>query len=80
MSSGVGRRLSLDPALLWLWGRMAAVPLIQLLAWEIPYAVGVALKKNHNKISSHTYLEDYFKKTKLVGIGKDVEKLELLFH
>ena len=34
-----------DPAWLWLWCRLVAVALIQPLAWEIPYATGVALKK-----------------------------------
>ena len=38
-----------DPALLWLWCRPAAVSLIRLLAWELPYAVGVALKKQKKK-------------------------------
>ena len=31
-----------DPVLLWLWYRLMA--LIQPLAWELPYAAGVALK------------------------------------
>ena len=31
--------------LLWLWCRLAAVALIGPLAWELPYAAGVALKK-----------------------------------
>ena len=34
-----------DPALLWLWCRPAAVTPIRPLAWEPPYAVGVALKR-----------------------------------
>jgi len=34
-----------DPALLWLWHRRAATALIGPLAWEPPYAVGVALEK-----------------------------------
>jgi len=34
----------LDPALLWLWGRLAATTPVQLPAWELPYAMGVALK------------------------------------
>ena len=29
------------PMLLWLWYRPAAVVLIQLLAWELPYATNV---------------------------------------
>ena len=38
------------PLLLWLWYRPAAVARVQLLAWELPYAMGVALKsKQTNK-------------------------------
>ena len=41
-----------DLALLWLWQRLAATARISPLAWECPYASGVALKrpKNKNKI------------------------------
>ena len=46
MSCGVGRRCGLDPALLWLWRRLAATAPIRPLAWEPPYAEGVALKSN----------------------------------
>ena len=42
MSCVVGRRRGLDPMLLWLWHRPAAAALIWPLAWELPYAVGVA--------------------------------------
>ena len=49
MSCGVGHRCSLDPALLWLWCRPAAVTLIRALAWELPYAVNGALKKKKKK-------------------------------
>ena len=49
MSCGVGRRHGLDPVLLWLWCRPAAVAPIQCLAWEPPYAAGVALKKQKQK-------------------------------
>ena len=54
MSSGVGHRRSSDPALLWLWCRLAATAPIRPLAWEPPYATGVALrnlKKNFFKVS-----------------------------
>ena len=34
-----------DPALLWLWCRVAATALIWLLAWEPPCATGAALKR-----------------------------------
>jgi len=50
MSCGIGYRHGLDPALLWLWCRPAAIVPIRLLAWEPPYATGAALKnKNKNK-------------------------------
>ena len=35
----------LDPTLLWLWCRRAAVALIRPLAWEPPYAMGMDLKR-----------------------------------
>ena len=35
--------------LLWLWRRPAAVAPIQPLDWELPYAVGVALKSKIKK-------------------------------
>ena len=47
MSCGVGS----DAALLWLWRRPAAVAPIQPLAWERPYAVGVALKGKNEVIN-----------------------------
>ena len=37
------------PALLWLWCRLAATALIRPLAWEPPYATGVALKRPKKK-------------------------------
>ena len=45
MSCGVGQRHGSDPSLLWLWSRPAATAVIRPLAWEPPYAVGVALEK-----------------------------------
>ena len=45
MSCAVDCRRGLDPVLLWLWYRLAAAALIQPLAWEPPYAVGTALKR-----------------------------------
>ena len=49
MSHGVGRRHCLDPALLWLWCRLAALAPIRPLAWELPYATGAALEKDKEK-------------------------------
>ena len=61
MSRDVGRRHSLDLALLWLWCRPAAITPITLLAWEPPDAMGgygpkktkrQKKKKTKNKLSS----------------------------
>ena len=49
MSCGVGRRCGPDPPLLWLWCRPAAVALIQPLAWGLPCAAGMALKRKKKK-------------------------------
>ena len=45
MSCGVGHRRDSDPALLWLWCRLAAAAPAPNgpLAWELPYAMGAAL-------------------------------------
>ena len=51
MSCGVGRRHSSDPEWLWLWHRSAAVALIRPLAWAIPYAAGVALERQKDKVN-----------------------------
>ena len=60
MSYGVGHKCGSDPALLWLWRRPAATVPIGPLAWEPPYATGVALKdkkqkkkKNYNEVLPH---------------------------
>ena len=49
MSSGVGQRLSLDPVLLSLQCRPAAIAPFHSLTWEPPYATGAALKKKKKK-------------------------------
>ena len=41
----VGRRHGSDRLLLWLWHRPAATAPIGPLAWESPYAMGAALKR-----------------------------------
>ena len=33
------------PTLLWLWRRLVATAPIRSLAWELPYATGMALEK-----------------------------------
>ena len=50
MSCGVGLRHGSDLMLLWLWGRPAVIVPIQPLAWELPYAVGMALKRQKELI------------------------------
>ena len=45
VSCGVGRRWGSDPALLWLWRRLAATAPVRLLSWEPPYAAAAALKR-----------------------------------
>ena len=66
MSCGVGCRRGLDPKLLWLWCGLAATTPIRFLAWEPPYATGVALgkakkdKKQTNKQKQkNLYSENY---------------------
>ena len=57
MSCGGDCRHGLDLVLLWLWCRPAATAPIQPLAWELPYAAGVALKKHthtHTKVLQWT--------------------------
>ena len=49
MNSGVDCRCGLDPMLLWLWRRLAAVVPIWPLTWELPYAVGATLKSRSKK-------------------------------
>ena len=50
-----------DPALLWLWCRLAATASIWPLVWELPHATGAALKRH-----THTEKpEHYLKKIKL---------------
>ena len=61
MSCGVGHRRSLDPALLWLWRRPAATAPIRPLAWEPPYAVGVALEKAKRQKQTNNVSEENMK-------------------
>ena len=49
VSCGVGRRRGSDPTLLWLWSRLVATSPVRLLAWELPYADGAALKEKKKK-------------------------------
>ena len=42
-------QMKLRSPLLWMWCRLTAAALIQPLAWELPYALGVALKGKKTK-------------------------------
>ena len=44
-----GCRYGSDPMLLWLWCRSVATSPIRPIAWEPPYAMGVALEKTKRK-------------------------------
>ena len=48
-----------DPVWLWLWGRPAATAPIQPLAWEPPYAVGAALKRQKTKNKTHNPIKKW---------------------
>ena len=54
LSCGVGRRCCSDLAWmwLWLWRRLVAAAPIRPLVWEPPYAAGVALKRQKEKLNS----------------------------
>ena len=54
LSCGIGCRHSVDPTLLWC--RLAAAAPIQPLAWEPPYAMGVALKRQKTKNKQKTFI------------------------
>ena len=62
----LGLRCSLDLALPWLWHILEAAARIWALAWELPYAVGAALKKEKKKkirdLLSPTIFNSNFKK------------------
>ena len=49
MSCGIGHSRGSNLALLWLWCRQEATAPIGPLAWEPPYAAGVAIEKDKDK-------------------------------
>ena len=52
----VGGRHSSDLLLLWLWCRLAATAAILPLAWELPYATGLALKRQPPTPQKNTFI------------------------
>ena len=69
VNCGVGYRCGSDPTLLWQWLRPEAVAQIQLLAWELSYAVGAALKKKKKKRKKKQYKTKQKSKGKLWRAG-----------
>ena len=73
MSCGVGLHRGLNPALLWLWFRP--------LHWDLPYAVGAALKRQKKKKEeekeSKVLLEGPIKKIKYIIIFLVLEMFSL---
>jgi len=68
-AAGMGHRCDLDPVLLWLWYRSADTVPIQPLAWELPYATNVALKKKKKKKKIQVARESvYFWRNRVLGI------------
>ena len=65
MSCGVGCRCVLDLMLLWLWCRPAAKAPIQSLAWELPYASGVDVKRKEKK-KTNLYFNANFKRNETI--------------
>ena len=59
VSCSVGYRCSSDLVLLWLWHKPAVVALIPL-AWELRYAVGMALKRKKKKLKTICISQVYF--------------------
>ena len=70
MSHGVGHRCSPDPALLWLLHRLVTATPIRPLAWEPPYAVGVALEKAKRQKKKKKKKVVKFGQTTLQHLGK----------
>ena len=59
----------MDSALLWLWRRMAATAPIRPLAWEPPYATGVAPEKAKRQKKKKIYIYIYIY-ILFIGISK----------
>ena len=64
-----------DLALLWLWYRLAAVALIRPLAWEPPYAAGVALKRT-TTTTKKTLKKERFNTCKMVWKWTNLDFLD----
>ena len=78
MSCGVGYRSGSNLALLWLWRRPVTTAPFQPLAWEPPYAVGVAQeieKKKKKKERKENYRPVPLIKLKCIHPNQNFSKL-----
>ena len=81
MSCGIGHRCGLDTALPWQWCRLAAAAPIQPLAWEPPYASGVALKNKKTEKKNKRKEKKRKKGSKILTASnaeEDMEQLNLI--
>ena len=76
MSCGVGHRLRLDLALLWLWHRLVATAPISSLAWEPPYAAGAVLKAQKTRKRKEKKGKEKKRKDLQINAEDSVEKRE----
>ena len=81
MSYGVGLRCGSDMVLLclWLWCMLANTALIRPLVWELPHAMGVALKKKKKKESDCSSLGHCRALGSIPGLAQWVKGLVLLY-
>ena len=86
MGCGVVHRLGSDPALLWLWCRLAAIAPILPLTWELPYAASGAVKTKKKKNCGAgliprlgTSICPRYKKKSTINAREGVEKRELSY-
>ena len=78
MSCGVGHRHGSDSELLWLWCRPVARAPIGPLVWELPYAMGVALKKSKGKKARETIMKFAHQ---LIILSQTISLMQaMLFH
>ena len=64
-------------ALLRLWRRLAAAALVQPLAWELPHAMGVALKRPKKKKNTLNVSRSTIITLCVIGVHQEVSVLQL---
>ena len=59
----------------WLWLWPAAATLIQPLAWELPDAAGMALKKQN--LYTHTHNTGFDAKGRIYQVSRKIKQLQI---